>query len=280
MPISETTKQYTFNKIANLDKARLFAQNIIKLPSRNVVQPAMIPKTLFSFLLAASLLTPAAIYEAPIMAEITADCKIYSDKTLNFPVGEVFAGQFVEILEDFSTEIYKVFDYDDGISGWLAAEYLIIPPDTPTNKSILTRADLERFANDNNYSSRSNFLIITDINRQKTHVFIKNGGSWGLVRSFDCSTGINASPTTRGTFTISDRGTWFYSDRLASGAKYWLRFNGQYLYHSIPMDKHKNMLPGEDIVGEKRSSGCIRLMPDDAKWLFENIPSGTTVIII
>ena len=231
-------------------------------------------------LLASALVAPDAIQETPVIAEITVDCKIYSDKSLNFPVGELFAYQLVEILEDFSAEIYKVTDLDRQVTGWLAAEYLIIPPDAPTEKSVLTRTELERFANDNNYESQTSFLIITDINRQKTHVFIKNGPSWGLVRSFNCSTGINTSPTTRGTFTLTDRGNWFYSDRLASGAKHWLRFNGQYLFHSIPMDKHKNIIPGEDIVGEKRSSGCIRLMPNEAKWLFENIPSGTTVVII
>ena len=241
---------------------------------------AMIANILIKPLLFAALMIPAAIYETPIMAEIVSDCKIYSDKTLNFPVGELFAGQFAEILEDYSAEIYKVSDIDRAIIGWLAAEYLIIPPDTPTDTSILTRADLERFVNDNNYTSRTNFLIISDINRQKTHIFIESGRGWALVRSFDCSTGINASPTTRGTFTISERGSWFYSDRLASGAMHWLRFNGQYLYHSIPMDKDKNIIPGEDVVGEKRSSGCIRLMPDDAKWMFENIPEGTTAVII
>jgi len=240
----------------------------------------MIANILFQALLFSSLLAPAAIQETPIIAEVTINCKIHSDKTLNFPVGELFMGQYVEILEDFSAKIYKVFDFSQNIAGWLAAEHLLIPPDIPTDTSFLSRVDLERFANSNNYTSSTNFLIITDINRQKTHVFISNDLRWSLVRSFDCSTGINASPTTRGVFTISDRDTWFYSDRLASGAAHWLRFNGQYLYHSIPMDKHKNIIPGENIVGEKRSSGCIRLMLDDAKWLFDNIPAGTTAVII
>ena len=229
---------------------------------------------------AATLLIPTTIQETPIIVEITSDCKIYSDKTLNFPVGEFFAGELAEILEDFSAEIYKVADIDHTIHGWLDASCIAIPPDTPTDTTTLTRANLESFANDNNYTSHTNFLIITDINRQKTHVFVKKNSSWSLTRTFDCSTGINASPTTRGIFTITDRGLWFYSDRLASGAKHWLRFNGQYLFHSIPMDKHKNIIPDENTVGEKRSSGCIRLMPDDAKWLYDNIPSGTTAVII
>jgi len=240
----------------------------------------MFAKIFLSIFLASSLIVPPAIQETPIVAKITEDCKIYSDKSLNFPVGELLMGQFVEVLEDFSTEMYKVFCDQQNISGWLKAEYLNIPPDTKTDTSILTRTDLEAFVNDNNYTSSTDFLIITDINRQKTHVFTKKSQNWTLIRTFSCSTGINASPTTRGIFTISDRGSWFYSDRLASGAKYWLRFNGQYLFHSIPMDKHKNIISGEDTVGKKRSSGCVRLITNDARWLFENIPSGTAVIII
>jgi len=240
----------------------------------------MITKILLHILLAATLIAPNLIQESPVIATITKDCKIYSDKSMNFPIGELFAPQFVEILEDYSTLIYKVHDADRNITGWLAAEYLAIPADSPADPSTLTRTELEYFANENAYASSTNFLIITDINRQKTHVFVKKESCWALVRSFSCSTGVNASPTTRGVFTITDRGSWFYSDRLSAGAKFWLRFNGQYLFHSISMDKHKNIIPSEAIVGQKRSSGCIRLMPDDAKWLFDNIPSGTTAVII
>ena len=232
------------------------------------------------FFIIATPLVPATIEENPVMAEITVDCKIYTDKTLNFPVGELFVGQLVEILEDFSYEVYKVLDVRSNTSGWASAGHLKIPADTPTDKSILTRRELEDFANSNNFTSHTNYLIITDINRQKTHAFTKISSSWVLIRSFNCSTGTNVSPTTRGTFAITDRGSWFYSERLASGAMYWLRFNGQYLFHSIPMDKHKNIIDGEDMVGEKRSSGCIRLMPEDAKWLYDNIPYSTTAVII
>jgi len=231
-----------------------------------------------TFLLAA-LLVSAAIHGNPVMAEVSHDCKMYSDKALNFPVGELSTGLIVEVLEDFSTEVYKILD-NNGKTGWVAAKCLIIPLDAPTDKSTLTRRQLEDFANEGNYISSTGHLIITDINRQKTHVFIHKTHRWSLIRSFDCSTGLNVSPTTKGNFTISDRGLWFYSERLDSGAKYWLRFNGQYLFHSIPMDENKNIITGEDIVGEKRSSGCIRLMPDDAKWLYENIPHGTTAVII
>ncbi|MCL2396464.1 MAG: L,D-transpeptidase [Defluviitaleaceae bacterium] len=238
----------------------------------------MITKTL---LCACLLLIPATleyIKEAPIIAEITESCKIYSDKDRNFPIGDLAAGCHAEILEDFSAEVYKI--NASGALGWVEAEFLNIPPDSPTDKSILTMEQLEDFVAKSSYTSKTDFLILTDIGRQKTHIFKASDPGWSLLKTFDCSTGTNTSPTTRGIFTISERGLWFYSQRLSSGAKYWMRFNGQYLFHSIPMDSNKNIIPGEDIVGEKRSSGCVRLMPNDAKWLYENIPDGSTVVII
>ena len=236
----------------------------------------MIAKTFLWVLM----IIPITIQESPIIAEIVEDCKIYSDKTLNFPIGELYAGCFAEILEDFSMETYKVAERNFGAAGWVLADYLKIPPDAPTDESVLTQSQLESFVNSGNHTSKTDFLILTDISRQKTHVFIGAYQNWTLLKTLDCSTGLNVSPTTRGTFVIADRGSWFYSERLAAGAKHWMRFNGQYLFHSIPMDKNQNIIPGEDIVGVKRSSGCIRLMPDDAKWIYNTVPDGSAVVIV
>ena len=225
-------------------------------------------------------IVPVTIQESPVIAEVSRDCKIYSDKTLGFPVGELYAGSFAEILEDFSMEVYRVIERNFGTIGWISADHLKIPPETPTDKSILSQAQLESFVNSGNYTSKTDFLILTNINRQKTHIFTGGHQNWMLLKTLDCSTGLNISPTTRGVFAIADRGSWFYSERLAAGASHWIRFNGQYLFHSIPMDKNQNIIPGEDIVGVKRSSGCIRLMPDDAKWLYDTVPDGSAVVVI
>ena len=58
---------------------------------------------------------------------------------------------------------------------------------------------------------------------------------------------------------------------------YWSRFNGSYLFHSVAMDKDKNIT--DNILGKRRSSGCVRMSVDDAKWFFENIEAGTKVWI-
>jgi len=58
---------------------------------------------------------------------------------------------------------------------------------------------------------------------------------------------------------------------------YYVRFNGSYLFHSIAMDKDKNVIDG--VLGQRRSSGCIRMSLDDSKWFFENIPEKSRVFI-
>jgi len=220
------------------------------------------------------------IAENPVIAEVSAPCVVFDSRHLSNATGRLLIGSHVEILEDYSAQIYKIVEPFTQTTGWVDGCYLIFPPDTSADKSILSPMQLEDFVDFQDYTSDTDYLVLTDIGRQKLHVLTRQNDAWIHIKSFDCSTGLNISPTTRGIFTITDRGPWFYSERLSSGAKFWMRFNGQYLIHSIPMDRHMRLIPGEDIVGEKRSSGCIRLMPQDAKWIYENIPDGTAVVIL
>lgn len=237
----------------------------------------MFIKSMFILLAFATMPT---ILETPIVAEVVEICTVFDDKNLSNPLAQLTIGSRVEILQDYSAQVYKIFEPFTQVAGWVEGVHLLFPPESRTDNSILQADELTRFANSQGYTSKTEYLLITDIGRQKIHVFRQLEHDWVHLQSFDCSTGLNTSPTTRGIFTITSRGPWFYSERLSSGAKFWMRFNEQYLIHSIPMDRHMNIIAGEDVVGEKRSNGCIRLMPQDAKWIYENVPDGTTIVII
>lgn len=113
--------------------------------------------------------------------------------------------------------------------------------------------------------------------KQQVAVFDAKGRA---VKLFVCSSGKTGSETPRGTFTVSDRGKSFYNPDLKEGAYYWTRFYGTYLFHSVPFDKNYRMEPEEaDKLGEPASHGCIRLPVEDAKWIYDNIPKGTKVVI-
>lgn len=95
-----------------------------------------------------------------------------------------------------------------------------------------------------------------------------------------CSTGLyNATP--RGTFQLSTKYLW---RELYGGVygQYATRIYGGVLFHSVPYyKKAKNTLCTDKYnkLGQQASMGCVRLTVEDAKWIAENCPSGTTVEI-
>ena len=60
--------------------------------------------------------------------------------------------------------------------------------------------------------------------------------------------------------------------------KYATRIKGSYYYHSILYDPSGTRII-DDRLGEALSHGCIRLAPENAKWIYDNILDGTTVVI-
>lgn len=127
------------------------------------------------------------------------------------------------------------------------------------------------------YTSKTRFLIEVDISTQKTKIYLGEKGDWKLIKNYNCSTGAEGSETPKGTFSISRKGQWFYSKKYEQGAKYWVQFYGNYLFHSLPMDLNRNIV--DPTLGTPASHGCVRLQVEEAKWLYENIPSGTKLIV-
>lgn len=110
----------------------------------------------------------------------------------------------------------------------------------------------------------------------KVNVY-KNGE---VIKVMIASLGMDESETPSGTFRIQNRGESFFSEKYDEGAKYWVRFKDNYLFHSIPYDKNDNLLEEEVLkLGTCSSHGCVRLFLDDAKWLYENVPDNTLVVI-
>lgn len=97
---------------------------------------------------------------------------------------------------------------------------------------------------------------------------------------FTCSTGKKGDDTPTGTFTVAERGQSFYNSSVNEGAYYWTQFYGDYLFHSVPFDKNREMESDEAAkLGTPASHGCVRLTVTDAKWIYDNIPKGTKVSI-
>lgn len=122
------------------------------------------------------------------------------------------------------------------------------------------------------------------VNRQQNVVTVyaldENGYYTVPVRAMICSVGKN-NGTPTGTFTTSDKHEW---SALVGGVygQYAYRINGQIMFHSVPYyTKNKGNLESEEYnkLGTAASLGCVRLSVSDAKWLYDNCPSGTIVTI-
>lgn len=94
------------------------------------------------------------------------------------------------------------------------------------------------------------------------------------------------SDTPTGTYKIRDsRGDNFFNAGLDEGANNWVSWDPKdqniYLFHSVPTqaDGSYNLKEAKKLGKTQGSHGCVRLSIPDSKWLMNNIPVGTKVVI-
>ena len=139
--------------------------------------------------------------------------------------------------------------------------------------------DIEDFATLSKMESATDYLIWTDIYRQRTYVLRKQGEKWRLEKSFVCSTGKNHNPTPEGVYEVQYMIPYIGIEK-GYRCKYALVFFRDYMYHSILFDKSgKYIKSGQYELGSKASHGCVRLSEKDSEWLYTHIPVKTTVWI-
>ncbi len=132
------------------------------------------------------------------------------------------------------------------------------------------------YVNSNNFSSETNYLIWVKLTNFKVNIFEGSTNKWSLVHSYLCTIGKPSTPTPKGNFTIGIKGLYFGVNK---GYKCWYytQFKGNYLFHSIIYNLDGSVRDGR--LGMRLSDGCIRLAKVNAKWIYDNIPRGTKVVI-
>ncbi|WP_315073935.1 L,D-transpeptidase [uncultured Clostridium sp.] len=132
------------------------------------------------------------------------------------------------------------------------------------------------YVNKNNISSTTNYLILVSLRSFKVNIYKGSTNKWNLIHSYICTIGKPSTPTPKGTFTVGIKGLYFGVNK---GYKCWYftQFKGNYLFHSIIYNLDGSIRDGR--LGMKLSDGCIRLSKENAKWIYDNVPRGTKVII-
>ena len=123
------------------------------------------------------------------------------------------------------------------------------------------------------------------LDEQRVYVYEWDGSGYNKqIKKFKCSTGMDGYATPSGTYQAGGRITldeWYYFKDYNCYAKYAYRIVGGILFHSVLYNSNKQGPTNSSVraLGRKASHGCVRLAVDDAKWICDNCPEGTTVVI-
>lgn len=202
---------------------------------------------------------------------------IILEDTNSFSIGDI-----VEIVEDIKNgREYLVREYDNTLrEEWITGTKISILGTGLEKPLPISDKDKEHYVNNNKFISDTPYLIWTDLHRQETNVFIGGEGKCTLDKKIKSTGGSDKTPTKRGIFKIEDRGEAFKEPNSDQDITYynWVRYSGSYLYHSLPKEngKTKNL----DALGKTgTTSGCIGNNFGDAQWIYDIIPTGTTVVV-
>ena len=114
-------------------------------------------------------------------------------------------------------------------------------------------------------------------------VYAKDGNNGYIipVKRFACSVGLPSTPTPTGTYYTSNKYRW-HTLMGPSYGQYCTRIVGGILFHSVAgrnMTSYNLKASDYNKLGSPASHGCVRLCVRDAKWIYDNCPSGTMVTI-
>lgn len=192
--------------------------------------------------------------------------------------GKLKAKDKVEIIR-IEKHRYTVIQDSNGKKHQVPYEWVRLLGEKGACYGRATKEAIEDFATLNHIQSKTDYLLWTDLYRQRTYVLKREQDQWKLIQKFVCSTGKKDHPTPSGIYEIQYK-IPFIGVQKGYRCKYALVFFRDYMYHSILFDPSgKYIKSGQYELGSKASHGCIRLTEKDSKWLYEHIPLNTTVWI-
>ncbi len=129
----------------------------------------------------------------------------------------------------------------------------------------------------NGMSSPTGWLILVDKATHRAAIFRGSKGNWTMVKYWLCGDGRPVTPTPVGVFRVGSKGYYFDSGPEFR-CFYYTQITGSYFFHSILC--HHNGVPfGGRQLGAGVSHGCVRLQKENALWLQNNVPTGSTIYI-
>lgn len=149
---------------------------------------------------------------------------------------------------------------------------------------VADQATMTALFNENAKKALKPYVLKVSVSDQRVYAYApdRNGEYTDLVRTMKCSTGRKSTPTPKGTFTDTGPGArWHYFKKFNCWAQYAFYIQGDILFHSVLYNKKNGPVTQSSVnhLGSRASHGCVRLSVEDAKWIWNNCPSNTKVIV-
>ena len=134
-----------------------------------------------------------------------------------------------------------------------------------------------------------NMPYVIKVDRTNQVITILSESSSGhydqIEHQYICSTGTSKNPTPKGEFTLSDaeRKEWRLFKTYNTYVRYAVHIKGNYFFHSLLYSKPDVSTLSRTSyrkLGTPASHGCIRMLDEDIKWMFENCLAGTKVFVM
>lgn len=133
------------------------------------------------------------------------------------------------------------------------------------------------FVNAKDYASDTQYLIWVSIATQHVNIFQGSRDNWKLIRSGLIASGATTTPTPVGIWKTTYKQTGWYTSTYTVAPV--VRFKGGgYAFHSRLYYPGTNRL-SDATIGMPASHGCVRMMDEDIQWLYNNVPTNTTVVV-
>ncbi len=175
-------------------------------------------------------------------------------------------GTYASLDSNGNTVVGNSFDMG------LTPEYITIDAAPDSEYAQLAEAQM----NGSGIDSRTNYLIWISKKDYSVNVFKGSKGAWDFVTCFPCSIGKPSTPTIEGVFEyFAYQDIWKYDKYYCAPI---MRFAPKgYAMHSTLVKYDGSFYDGR--LGMQISAGCVRIAPENIKWLASNMPLKTRVYI-
>ena len=200
----------------------------------------------------------------------------YSTTSLKTVTANVEKGTVVEYLnpDNHNSMSAAKIKLPSGFVCWLPMSAVSISAKNFTIADTLSDKQKEIFVNNRGYASDTCYLVWVNKERQRVYVFLGEKGNWKLCATFPAATGKNQTPTPTVVCRYEYKTRWVTNEYICDPV---LALYDGYALHNQPVSHAGKVI--DPTMGNPASAGCIRLLKENADWLYAYVPVGTTVVL-